>query len=325
MTQARGKKKAKGGLNAQDVKYLKQTLSELPNRPIADQDAHIEVDRLLQFAYHQNPYLRMFTKVLWSGYAMSRGQVLECHERFKQAHRDAQMSSIDEVTIRSLDHAASTLEQAMAPDGSVTDFLTVMRDNTLRRMWSRVCETSSLPPPSFNSIFGTNDGNEMTIEEIEAAEAAEIAALTITPPETTDAEEAETAEGDEPEAGDAVAAPDEDGSRDNDEDEDEDGSRDNDDAGGDGTLETGDGREDHPPNEPQPFNIEVSRQGGSELAAELLLSAGSEILRTLRGRSPQGDVSITVTVSGDGVARRRRRRGGRRRRRGGQSDRSDSR
>ena len=76
MTQARGKKTAKGGLNAQDVKYLKQTLSELPNRPIADQEAHIEVDRLLQFAYHQNPYLRMFTKVLWSGYAMSRGQVL---------------------------------------------------------------------------------------------------------------------------------------------------------------------------------------------------------------------------------------------------------
>ena len=310
MTRGKGKStaKAKGGLKAEDVKYLEQTLSELPSQPIANQDAHQEVDRLLQYAYHQNPYMRMFTKVLWSGYAMSRGQVLDCHQRFKQAHRDAQMSSIDEVTIRSLDQAATTLENAMAPDGSVADFLSVMRDNTLRRMWSRVCETSNLPPPSFTRIFGSKQDNEMTLEEIEAEEAAEIAAMMITPPETDENEELEADPNDETQSADAVSADNEEATE----------------ASHDGETGSNDGA-DGPSDEPQPFSVEVGRQGGTELAAELLLSAGSEALRTLRSQGSQGDVSITVTISGDGQPRRRRRRGGRRRRRGGQSDRSDSR
>ncbi len=304
-------------INNKDLSFLEGALAGLPSGPVTDGDAHTHADGLLKFGYHQNPYMRMFTKSLWSGYAISRGRIVECDQRFKQAHRDAQMSNIDNVTIRALDDAAGALEQALAPDGSVAAFLDEMRSRTLRRMWSRVCETSHLPPPSFSKIFG--GCGDMTLEEMEAADAAEMAALMLDngeDEEAAQADDAETAAAPADTAAEADATAEADAAA-------EAGTATE--AGAPPPLPT---LESAPPeavaaepaNQDQvseaanvSFAVEVSREGPVNLGPELLLSAASEALKELRVRRPEGGLQITISVTGTGRERQRGRRSRRRR------------
>ena len=143
----RGAPADKKQISTEDLRFLENALAALPVGPAAEGTGF--ADDLQRFNYHSNPYMRTFTKVLWSGFALSRGQVLECHTRFKQAHRDATMSNIDQVTVRALEDAAGCLDAALAPDGSVSLFLVELREKTMQRIWARVCETSMMPPPSF--------------------------------------------------------------------------------------------------------------------------------------------------------------------------------
>ncbi len=314
-------------ISTKELSLLEDALSGLPGGPVTDGDSYAQADSLLKFGYHQNPYMRMFTKVLWSGYAISRGRIVECDQRFKQAHRDAQISNIDKITIRALDDAAGALEQALAPDGSVGAFLGEMRNRTLRRMWSRVCETSHLPPPSFSKIFGSS--GEMTLEEMEAADAAEMAALMKEPePEEVPegAEDAPVAEaaGDDGEAPEAAAPADEAAGSDSagDDAADAPAADGGDDVGAPPPLpmaaqSSDDDADDN--DEPRAeaaatdFTVEVGREGSVDLGPELLLSAASEALKELRIRRPEGGLKITISVVGQGRGRSRGRRGRRRR------------
>ena len=314
---ARTKNQSKPAINPRERKDLEAALASLPTGPATADDDFSGADALLKFGYHQNPYMRMFTKILWSGYALSRGQVGECDQRFKQAHRDAQMSNIDTVTIGNLDEAASALERSMAPDGSVSEFLTEMRERTLQRIWARVCETSHLPPPSFSQIFGT--AGAMTLEEMEAADAAEMEAMM-----KDNGDEEEDGEDDD-EA---------DGEDDRDDEDHSEAAQESKtaapaDAGAPPPLPTaaperpaaenvdrapergrGDGDE---PQQPAAFQFEISRSGGADLAGELLLAAAAEALKELRVRGPQGELKFTLQIAGEGKPRRSRRRSRRRR------------
>lgn len=330
----------KPGINDTDRKYLEQALSALPAGPMGGGEGYAQADGLLKFGYHQNPYVRAFTKILWSAYALSRGQVADCHARFKQAHRDAQMSNIDEVTIRTLDDASASLERAMAPDGSISLFLQEMRGNTMRRVWARVCETSLLPPPSFRAIFA-DDEDAMTVEEMEAAEAAEIAALMIdSEPEDDAQSDGQAPDDDESaEAGDedaqAAAAPAdqaivEDGDVPRLQAEDA-----SDAASGDNGAHQASkaapaaravpvARDEAPSSErdsgrsddegPQPLNLERARSCSTELAAETLASLTADMIKELRVAAATGELRITISVQGESSGQRSRRRGRRRRR-----------
>ncbi|MCO4764239.1 MAG: hypothetical protein KC502_22190 [Myxococcales bacterium] len=290
-------------ISTDEQKFLEGALAALPEGP--SQAGNGFADDLLKFSYHQNPYMRTFTKVLWSGFALSRGQVVECHTRFKQAHRDATMSNIDQVTVRALDEAASSLDAALAPDGSVSLFLGELRGRTMQRIWARVCETSMLPPPSFSRIYG--DEAEMTEEEMDAAEAAELAELLKNPEDLAEltgvavandesAEAADAADaGDD--AGEVAAAP---------------AAAEGDAAGGDTSEAASEDGESAEPAEAS-FELEMRRSGSAEQAPELLLAAASDLLRELRGKAPNGQLKITVRVEGVGQGGNKKR--GRRRRR----------
>lgn len=297
----RGAPANKKQISTEDQRFLESALAALPEGPAAEGTGF--ADDLQRFSYHSNPYMRTFTKVLWSGFALSRGQVLECHTRFKQAHRDATMSNIDQVTVRALDDAASCLDAALAPDGSVSLFLLELRSKTMQRIWARVCETSMMPPPSFRKIYG--EEQEMTAEEMDAAEAAELAALLHDPEDlaemagTPEAVESATEEGAESTPAQASAANDEtsgeaaasDGTTGNDADAD--------------TKESQAG--------PAAFSLSASRTGTAEESAELLLAAASELLRELRGRAPSGQLKVSLRIEGVGQSGEKSR--GRRRRR----------
>ncbi len=286
---------SKRQISVEDQRYLERALSSLPEGPSKDGNGFAE--DLQRFNYHANPYMRTFTKVLWSGYALSRGQVVECHTRFKQAHSDAQLSNIDKVTVKALEDASAQLEQAMAPSGSVSIFLGELRGRTMQRIWSRVCETSQLPPPSFSKIFGQQ--GEMSAEEIAEAEQAEMAALLLDPEDTSLLEpsaaidsEGEEVEGSVAPAEAAPAAQQSSSSQDDDDDDEDD---DDDDEG-------------------SAFELSVSRTADVATVAEQLLAAASEALKELRSRAPDGDLKVSVQIQGVGKDNKRRRRRRRRRR-----------
>ena len=92
-------------LSKDEVRFLERQLAELPTTK--SEAGQNDSDGLLKFSYHQNPYVRTFTKVLWSGFAISRGQLVDGSQRFAQARRDATVSAIDASTTKSLDNAAA--------------------------------------------------------------------------------------------------------------------------------------------------------------------------------------------------------------------------
>ncbi len=103
-------------LTRDDVKFMETALSSLPSGP--NDQGWNEADGLLRFGYHQNPYMRTCSKVLWSGFAISRNQLADGHQRFSQARRDATVSAVDQGTTQAMDAAAKALEDAMSPAGS---------------------------------------------------------------------------------------------------------------------------------------------------------------------------------------------------------------
>ena len=270
----------------EEVAYLERTFAGLPTTKSAGSGTG-DADGLLKFAYHQNPYMRAFTKVLWSGYAMARGQVADAHQRFQQAKRDATVAAIDANTNKALEDAHLALEQAMAPDGTTAAFLVVLREKTLQRLWSRVCETTGLPPPRFHTLL--NSKPQVTLAELDADEEAAIAALRLQPV----AEEG---------AGPETVAPDGEESDDEGDDEEED---------------------DDEPTVAQAAvaktSIAVVRRGSAELLAELLLAAGADALRDARVKKAGGNLTITITIEGEGSPAREagapREGGGKKRRR----------
>ncbi len=269
-------------LSKDEVRFLESQLAELPtSKSEAGQN---EFDGLLKFSYHQNPYIRTFAKVLWSGFAISRGQLADGSQRFAQARRDATVSAIDASTTKALDNAAAALEAATAPNGSIGTFLVELRDRTNQRLWARVCETAGLPPPSFASIMRTK--RAVSADELDADEEAEIAALRKVPLVETPV---------------ATAA-------DSDDVDDDDDEEDDDDDGD--ARPSGDA--------PTQLQVTISRSGTNETLAELLLAAASDALREVRTKGGTGELKITVSVEGQkqgggqagtgGHGRRRRRR-----------------
>lgn len=160
-----------------DIKYLERTLGNVPTAKVQP-GSHTDVEALLKYGYHTNPYVRVFCKVLWSGYAIAQGSLADGHQRFVSAKKDATLSAIDAMTTRSLDDANAALEAAMAPTGSMQQFLLVLRDKTLQRLWSRVCETLNLPPPRFHVLFAAE---KRVAVDLDAEEAAALAELRLVP------------------------------------------------------------------------------------------------------------------------------------------------
>ncbi len=252
----------------EEVAFLERAFAGLPTTKSASSGTG-DADGLLKFAYHQNPYMRAFTKVLWSGYAMARGQVADAHQRFQQAKRDATVAAIDANTAKALEDAHEALEQAMAPDGTTAAFLVVLRERTLQRLWSRVCETTGLPPPRFHTLL--NSKPKVTLAELDADEEAALAALRLQPPAQEAAAAAqESADSDE---------------IDEDEDDDED-----DDSEGPAPAQAAVAK----------TSIAVVRRGTADLLAELLLSAGADALRDARLKKAGGSLTITITIEGEG-------------------------
>lgn len=249
----------------EEVAFLERAFAGLPTTKSAGSGTG-DADGLLKFAYHQNPYMRAFTKVLWSGYAMARGQVADAHQRFQQAKRDATVAAIDANTAQALEDAHAALEQAMAPDGTTAAFLVVLREKTLQRLWSRVCETTGLPPPRFHTLLGSKP--KVTLAELDADEDAALAALRLQPP----VDEAAPMTQDRADADDG-----------DDEDEDED---------------------DDSPAPAQAAvaktSISAVRRGTADLLAELLLAAGADALRDARLKKAGGNLTITITIEGEG-------------------------
>ena len=269
-------------LSKDEVRFLEQHLAELPTTK--SEAGQSDADGLLKFSYHQNPYVRTFTKVLWSGFAISRGQLVDGSQRFAQARRDATVSAIDASTTKALDNAAAALEAAMAPSGSIGTFLNELRDKTNQRLWARVCETAGLPPPSFASIM--RQKRAVTSDELDADEEAEIAALRKVP--LAPAVETPVA---------AVAAP---------ADVDDDDEEDDDDGDGRPAQETA-----------SALHVAITRSGNHDALAEMLLAACSDALRDVRTKGGTGALKVTVSIegqrqgggqSGSGQGRRRRRR-----------------
>lgn len=273
-------------VSKEEVSFLERTLGGLPASQSASAGTG-DADGLLKFSYHQNPYLRTYAKVLWSGYAIARGQLVDGHQRFSQARRDATVSAVDALTTKALDDANTALEAAMAPDGTITNFLTTLREKTLQRLWTRVCETSGLPPPRFHLLLGKSNG--VSAAELDAEDEAELATLLKNPP---------------PPPPPVARSDDDDDDGDGDVDDDEDDGE----GGGDGAV-------------PEKLQVTVQRRGGAETAAELLLTGAAELLRELRAKRPSGALTITITVdgesahSGQGGGAGDRKRGRRRRRR----------
>ena len=266
-----------------EVRFLEQHIAGLPTAKSEAQSN--DADGLLKFSYHQNPYVRTLTKVLWSGYAISRGQLVEGSQRFSQARRDAQVSAVDAATQKSLDDAAAALEAAMSPSGSLAGFLTELRERTNQRLWARVCETAGLPPPSFAVLLG-QARKPVKADELDAEEEAEIAALRLKPLETPV----------------AARADDEDADGDDDEEDDDDGQDDGQDQG---------------PQVATALNLKISRTGQVEQLAELLLAAAADLLREARSKSANGALTLTLGLEvqgktggggGQGGGKRRRRR-----------------
>lgn len=278
-------------LSRDEVKYLEVTLTQLPITKTTS--TAVDADGLLKFAYHQNPYVRAYVKVLWSGYALSRGQVAEGSPRFSQARRDAQNSNVDQGTTKALDDAAAALEQAMSPSGSIASFLVELRERTMRRLWSRVCETTGLPPPSFAQLFGVV--RSVSHDELDAEEEAEMAALR------------------KPLPGEVVQM-----AANNDELDDDDDEYEDDPDSADARADSANDRATTAPTAPVALSLSVTRSGGAEVAAELVLSAAAEILRDLRVQRADGALKVTIVVETqrrqqgdrpkDGARRRRRRR-----------------
>ncbi len=256
-------------LAKEELLFLERSLAGLPTSKSSGAGTG-EADGLLKFSYHQNPYLRTYAKVLWSGYAIARGQLIDGHQRFSQARRDATVSAVDAATTKALDDAHTALENAMAPDGTIAAFLQVLRDKTLQRLWSRVCETSGLPPPRFHVLFGKVPS--MTREELDAEELAELNALRKQP--------------DPPPA--PPAAAEEDGEDEGSDDIDDECDDDEDDGPADG--------------EPTKLAVTVTRRGGAETAAELILALAGDALRELRTKKASGALTLTLTVQGEATA-----------------------
>lgn len=301
-------------LTKDDVRFLERALAALPTGK-TEASAH-DADGLLKYGYHQNPYMRTFVKILWSGYAISSNQLADGSQRFSQARRDATVSNIDQATTKTLDDAAKALEGAMSPSGSLGSFLTELRDKTMPRLWSRVCETAGLPPPSFHAIYG--GARPVSQDDLDAEEEAEMAALRKVPAA-------------------APATPltddDEDGNRYADVDVDEESDPDEvmhtrRIAPRSAPVERVEGDPDQivhelpsrerAPRQPQPpreggqregaageagLNVTVARNGGAELAAELLMSALSEVLKELRTKQATGPLKFTVHVEGQRAQR----------------------
>ncbi len=266
-------------LSKDEVRFLERQMAELPTTK--SEAGQNDSDGLLKFSYHQNPYVRTFAKVLWSGFAISRGQLVDGSQRFAQARRDATVSAIDASTTKAMDNAAAALEAAMAPSGSIGTFLTELRDKTNQRLWARVCETAGLPPPSFASIMRTQ--RPLSIDDLDADEEAEIAALRKVPLETPAAA--------------ALSEPDVD---DDDEEDDDD-----------------DGETTATPQAAAQLQVTIARSGNHDALAELLLAACADALREVRVKGGTGALKVTVTIegqrqgggqSGSGQGRRRRRR-----------------
>ena len=293
-------------LSKDEVRFFERHMAELP---IAKSEVgQSEADNLLKFSYHQNPYVRTFAKVLWSGFAISRGQLVDGSQRFAQARRDATVSAIDAATTKAMDQAAAALEAAMAPNGSMATFLQELRDKTNQRLWARVCETAGMPPPSFAAIM--RQQRKANLEELDADEEAEIAALRRTPAPAAAAavaaaDPASAAAG--PHSGAAgphSAAADADSAA-----EDEDGEADD-----DGTAGSGDGA--------AALQLAIARNGNADTLAEMLLAACAEALREARVKGATGALRVTLSVEGQrqgggqnsggqssgGHSRRRRRR-----------------
>ncbi len=268
-------------LSREEVTYLERSLSGLPTTK-QDGAGTGEADGLLKFKYHQNPYLRVYANVLWSGYAVSRGQIAEGHQRFSAARRDGQVSAVDAVTAKAMQDAQTALENAMAPDGTIAGFLQVLREGTVQRLWSRVCETSGLPPPRFGVLLGR--GQQPSREELDAAEEQELAALRRTAAPSV-----------LPEPDDDEASAETDSDDDGDED---DGSE------GDGVGAA-----------PVELRISVNQRGGVETAAELVLAAATDALRQLRTKGAVGTLTVTLTVEGQSAGARGDATGGNRKRR----------
>ena len=281
-------------ISREEIRYLEQTLAALPvsTADTADGDA----DGLLKFGYHQNPYVRAFVKVLWSGYALARGQIADGSQRFAQARRDAGVSAVDSSTAKALEDAARALEQAMAPDGTLTSYLGELRGKLLPRLWSRVCETLSLPPPRFHVIFGQKP--TVSAADADAAERAEMRAMLKSPPPEVDAADEGDDDSDDRDdgpregEGDARSA-DRDGGE---------GRRRQDGEGGPGEPAPRSDRAERPrPSEGAAdgtLRITVGRAGGADLAPELLMSAVGEALKELRVRRPGGALRFTRVVEG---------------------------
>ena len=304
----------KPGLAADDVKFMEDALRSLPTATAGAGESSF-ADRLLQYGYHQNPYVRLFTKVLWSGYAISRGQLAECDARFKQAHNDATMSNIDRTTVKALEQAHAALQESLAPGGSTGAFLGVLRDTTMQRMWARVCETAMLPPPSFHKLFGAPT-RKADDDDYDAAEQAEIAELMKDPEAAAEMlASIDTADDDGNDRGD---------------DRDESTSaatrsdrRDSANAAAgtdDGANDLGSGSDDDdaeaPPesgDEPSDLALTVKRSGDAPMAAELVLAAAAELLKGLRAKGATGAIEVTLSVTG--TATRKGSSGGGRRRR----------
>lgn len=264
-------------LGKDEIKYLERTLGAVPLAKVQP-GAHTDVDALLKFGYHTNPYVRVFCKVLWSGYAIAQGALADGHQRFVSARKDADLSAVDAMTARSLDDAHGALEAAMAPTGSMQQFLVVLRDKTLQRLWSRVCETLNLPPPRFHVLYGA--ARPRSAAEIEAEEAAELAKLRLVPEAAEAAAEASV------EAAASAAT------------EEEEEDEDDDDEGPAAKL-----------------TIEIKRSGSAETAPEWLLAALAEALRELRTQKATGALQLTLSVQGEKQGGGPRPEGGKRRRR----------
>lgn len=286
MSGRRGEQQAKPSISDHDRRFMEDAIRSLPKAAQPGGESAF-ADKLLNFGYHTNPYVRTFTSVLWSGYALSRGQVIDSDARFRKAREDATLSNVDRTTIAALDSAHVALQESLAPTGSVSAFLDELRERTLQRMWARVCETAMLPPPSFTRLLDETAENQLSEEELLAAEMAEIHAMMKNPPA-----EGEAIEGDEnPEnTGDSQGKQ----------------------ASSEGRASDADsdGDEEQAVKE---FTLDASRTGKAEQGPELLLDAAAEIAKQLRKQQPEGELVITIQVKGAGKGkkssgRRRRRR-----------------
>jgi hypothetical protein len=295
-------------ISEHEQRRLEDALAGLPTAPSGDGAHHAE--DLRGFDSHANPYLRAYTRVLLAGYALSRGQIVDAHSRFKTASRDAEAAGVDVMTIGALNEAAAALERAMAPDGSIATALVELRERTLQRLWARFCETSQLPPPSFARIFGRGAGKQ-DAAAAEAADRAAIRALMLVEDSAEDGDDDDDG-GDEDDDGDDDDGDDDDG---DDERDGDDGGRDGGDGDGGGDRRGGGGGDG---GKGGGWSAVVQRKVEAEKVAESVLAAVVELLAAARKGAPSKGklhlrLELTASAGGDkgeggGGKRRRRRR-----------------